>query len=77
MGSNLVGNGVVSKGFCKEEEFSCVLGGGTVIGRSRWVREGGKNVPGRVNSPCKSPEVARTAAHSEGAEGRPEVWKQG
>lgn len=31
VGLDLVGNGVVSEGFCKEVRFSCVPGGGIVI----------------------------------------------
>ena len=35
MGPNLVGNEVVSEGFCKEVRFNSVLGRGMVIGWSR------------------------------------------
>lgn len=37
---------------------------------------GGKSVPGRVSSMCKGPEEERSAAHTESAEGRPEMQKQ-
>lgn len=37
---------------------------------------GGKDIQGRVSSVSKDPEEGRSAAHIEGAQGRPEAQKQ-
>lgn len=37
---------------------------------------GGKSVPGRGSSMCKGPEMGRSTAYVEGAEGRPEAQEQ-